>query len=45
MRRKVIIEEENRLRSIKANTLFTLPIELMSEIQRLNWNDLLWRVL
>ncbi len=35
MRRKVIIEEENRLRSIKANTLFTLPIELMSEIQRL----------
>jgi hypothetical protein len=33
VRRKIIIEESNRIRSIKANTIFTLPIELMKEKQ------------
>jgi hypothetical protein len=34
-RRKIIMEESNRIRQIKANTLFTLPIELMKEEQRI----------
>jgi hypothetical protein len=32
-RRKVILEETNRIRKIEAYTLFTLPIELMKERQ------------
>ncbi len=32
-RRKVIIDENNRIRKIEAYTLFTLPIELMKERQ------------
>jgi len=32
-RRKVILEETNRIRQIEAYTLFTLPIELMKERQ------------
>ena len=35
IRRKVILEETNYIRQIKANTIFTLPIELMSERQNL----------
>jgi hypothetical protein len=35
MRRKVVIDESNRIRQINAYTLFTLPIELMKERQRL----------
>lgn len=35
-RRKVIMEESNRLQKIKAYTIFTLPIELMKERQILN---------
>ncbi|MCB0837651.1 MAG: hypothetical protein KDD99_13360 [Bacteroidetes bacterium] len=35
IRRKIIFEESNRIRLIKANTIFTLPVELMSESQRL----------
>jgi len=31
VRRKIILEESNRIRQIKVNTLFTLPIELASE--------------
>ena len=31
MRHKIVIEESNRLRQIKAYTIFTLPIELMRE--------------
>ncbi len=34
-RRKVIVDEANRLRQIKVNTIFTLPIELMKEQQKL----------
>ncbi|MCU0427137.1 MAG: hypothetical protein MUF71_16085 [Candidatus Kapabacteria bacterium] len=34
-RRKIIMEESNRIRQIKANTIFTLPIELMHEEQRI----------
>ena len=34
-RRKIIMEESNRLRQIRANTLFTLPIELMKEEQKI----------
>jgi len=34
-RRRIIMEESNRLRQIKANTIFTLPIELMKEKQRI----------
>ncbi len=30
-RRKIIMEESNRIRQIKATTIFTLPIELMKE--------------
>lgn len=32
-RRKIIMEESNRIMEIKANTIFTLPIELMKEKQ------------
>lgn len=35
IRRKIIVDESNRLRAIKAYTIFTLPIELMRERQRL----------
>ncbi len=35
LRYKIVIEENNRFRQIKANTIFTLPIELMAETQRL----------
>lgn len=34
-RRKIIMEESNRIRKIKVNTIFTLPIELMKEEQRI----------
>lgn len=34
-RRKIIMEESNRIRQIKANTIFTLPIELMKEEQHI----------
>ncbi len=34
-RQKIILLESNRLRQIKANTLFTLPIELMKEEQKI----------
>ena len=34
-RRKIVIEESNRLRQIKAYTIFTLPIELMRERQKI----------
>lgn len=33
LRRKIILDESNRIRQIKANTIFTLPIELMKEEQ------------
>jgi Cdc6-like AAA superfamily ATPase len=36
MRRKIIMEESNRIIQIKANTVFTLPIELMKETQHIN---------
>ncbi|MEZ4771563.1 MAG: hypothetical protein R3D00_00190 [Bacteroidia bacterium] len=36
MRRKLVIDESNRLRQIKAYTIFTLPIELMKERQKIN---------
>ena len=32
-RRRIIIEESNRIRQIKVHTIFTLPIELLSEEQ------------
>ena len=35
IRKKIILEESNRIRQIKANTIFTLPIELMPQAQRL----------
>jgi len=31
IRRKIILDESNRIKEIKANTLFTLPIELASD--------------
>ena len=34
-RRAIIMEESNRIRQINANTIFTLPIELMKEEQRI----------
>lgn len=34
-RRRIIMEESNRIRQIRANTIFTLPIELMKERQRI----------
>lgn len=36
MRRKIVIDESNRLQQIKAYTIFTLPIELMKERQKIN---------
>jgi hypothetical protein len=33
LRRKIILDESNRIRQIRANTIFTLPIELMKEEQ------------
>lgn len=35
IRKKIILEEANRIRLINANTIFTLPIELMPERQKL----------
>ncbi len=35
IRRKIVLEETNRIRQIKTHTIFTLPIELMSQRQRL----------
>jgi len=35
IRKKIIIDEANRLRQIRANTIFTLPVELMKERQKL----------
>ncbi len=35
IRKKIILEETNRIRQIKAHTIFTLPIELMPQTQRL----------
>lgn len=35
IRKKIIIDENNRFRQIKAYTIFTLPIELMSNTQKL----------
>ncbi|MEZ0484487.1 hypothetical protein [Fibrella aquatica] len=34
-RRAIIMDESNRIRQIRANTIFTLPIELMKEAQRI----------
>lgn len=34
-RRKIIMEESNRIRQIRVNTIFTLPIELMKERQHI----------
>ena len=36
IRKKIIIGEADRIRQVKVNTIFSLPIELMSETQRLN---------
>ncbi len=35
LRKKIVINESDRIRQIKVNTIFTLPIELMPEAQRL----------
>lgn len=35
IRKRIILEEANRIRLINANTIFTLPIELMPERQKL----------
>ena len=35
IRKKIILEEANRVRLIQTNTIFTLPIELMPERQKL----------
>ncbi|MGB0525765.1 MAG: hypothetical protein ACPGJS_22490 [Flammeovirgaceae bacterium] len=35
VRRKIVLDEKDRIRQIKANTIFTLPIELTAERQRL----------
>jgi len=41
-RRKIILDESNRIRQIKANTIFTLPIELMKEEQRIrNFSEII----
>jgi hypothetical protein len=41
-RRKIILEESNRIRQIRANTIFTLPIELMKEEQRIkNFSEII----
>ncbi|QKZ15052.1 hypothetical protein [Spirosoma sp. KUDC1026] len=41
-RRAIIMDESNRIRQIRANTLFTLPIELMKEEQRIrNFSEII----
>lgn len=41
-RRKIIMEESNRIRQIEANTIFTLPIELMKEEQKIrNFSEII----
>lgn len=35
LRKKIVIDEADRIRQIKANTIFTLPIELMPMAQKL----------
>lgn len=35
IRRKIILDESNRIRQIKVNTIFTLPIELVPQRQKL----------
>ncbi|HMQ48135.1 MAG TPA: hypothetical protein PKA70_11785 [Saprospiraceae bacterium] len=41
-RRRIIMEESNRIRQIRANTIFTLPIELMKEEQRIrNFSEII----
>lgn len=35
IRKKIVLEESNRIRQIKANTIFTLPVELTSNRQNL----------
>lgn len=39
IRKKIILEEANRIRQIKANTIFTLPVELMPETRRMEVNN------
>lgn len=36
IRKKLVIDEANRIKQIKVNTIFTLPIELAFESQKLN---------
>ncbi|WP_052700714.1 hypothetical protein [Methylocucumis oryzae] len=36
IRKKIVLEESNRIRQIKVNTIFTLPIELMPQANLLN---------
>lgn len=36
IRKKIVISESDRIRQIKVNTIFTLPIELMSETRRIS---------
>lgn len=41
-RSKIILEESNRIRQIRANTVFTLPIELMKEEQHIrNFSEII----
>ncbi|MCX6217015.1 hypothetical protein [Spirosoma sp.] len=41
-RRAIIMDESNRIRQIKANTIFTLPIELMKEEQHIrNFSEII----
>jgi hypothetical protein len=41
-RRRIILDESNRIRQIKANTIFTLPIELMKEEPRIrNFSEII----
>lgn len=35
IRKKIVVDEADRVKSIRANTIFSLPIELMPETQRL----------
>jgi hypothetical protein len=35
IRKKIVVEESGRIRQIKVNTIFTLPVELMSEGRKL----------
>lgn len=39
IRRKIILEESNRIRLVKVNTIFTLPIELMPETRIIEVNN------